>query len=63
MTATALLSGLARTDDTTEILRRFLALDAVVTGVNGLVYVAASGPVGRLLGVDSGVLFGLGVFL
>ncbi|QDY79848.1 hypothetical protein [Streptomyces qinzhouensis] len=63
MTATALLAGLARTDDTTRMLRRFLALDAVVTGGNGLVYAAASGPVGRLLGVDSGLLLGLGVFL
>ncbi|MEU3602594.1 hypothetical protein ABZ714_28355 [Streptomyces sp. NPDC006798] len=63
MTATALLATVARTDDRTEILRRFLALDAVVTGVNGLVYVAASGPVGRLLGIDSGLLFGLGAFL
>ncbi|MFF3551980.1 hypothetical protein ACWD4V_30770 [Streptomyces tsukubensis] len=63
MTATALLAGLARTENTTVMLRRFLAADAVVTGANGLVYVAASGPVGRLLGVDSGLLLGLGIFL
>ncbi|KRV48470.1 hypothetical protein AQ490_04265 [Wenjunlia vitaminophila] len=44
-------------------LRRVLALDAVVTGANGLVYAAASGPVGRRLGVDGDLLLGLGVFL
>ncbi|MFJ5225496.1 hypothetical protein [Streptomyces sp. NPDC088400] len=44
-------------------LRIYLALDAVVTAVNGLAYVAASGPLERLLGVDSGLLSGLGAFL
>ncbi|QNP66293.1 hypothetical protein [Streptomyces genisteinicus] len=59
----ALLAGLARTTAPRTMLRRFLALDAVVTGVNGLAYVAASGPLGRLLGVDGTLLFWLGVFL
>jgi hypothetical protein len=45
------------------MLRRFLALDAVVTTANGVAYVAASGPLGRLLGVDPGLLLALGVFL
>ncbi|MCE4942072.1 hypothetical protein LVX13_02850 [Streptomyces albulus] len=44
-------------------LRRFLALDAVVTGANGLAYLLAPGPVGRLIGVDPGLLAGLGAFL
>ncbi|MQT01456.1 hypothetical protein [Streptomyces jumonjinensis] len=44
-------------------LRRFLALDAVVTGGNGLIYLLASGPVGRLLDVNAGFLQGIGVFL
>ncbi|MER7985131.1 hypothetical protein ABTY53_05940 [Streptomyces noursei] len=44
-------------------LRRFLALDAVVTGANGLAYLFAPGPVGRLIGVDPGLLVGLGAFL
>ncbi|MDI3417336.1 hypothetical protein [Streptomyces luteolus] len=44
-------------------LRRLLALDAVVTGANGLAYAAVSGPLGRLLGVDSGLLLALGVGL
>ncbi|CAL9313465.1 MULTISPECIES: hypothetical protein [unclassified Streptomyces] len=59
----ALLAGLSRTTEPRAMLRRFLALDALVTGANGLAYVAASGPLGRLLGVDAALLFGLGVFL
>ncbi|GLF98292.1 hypothetical protein [Streptomyces yaizuensis] len=62
MSAT-LLTGIARTTEPQLALRRFLALDAVVTGVNGAAYAAASGPLGRFLGVDSGFLLGLGVFL
>lgn len=57
------LTALARTSEPRTVLRRFLALDAVVTGVNGLAYLAASGPLGRLLGVGSGLLLGLGAFL
>lgn len=44
-------------------LRMFLALDAVVTGVNGLIYLLAAGPVGELLGLGTGFLRGIGVFL
>ncbi|MFE4537547.1 hypothetical protein ACFRKB_21065 [Streptomyces scopuliridis] len=62
MSAT-LLAGIARTTEPQTMLRRFLALDAVTTGVNGLAYVAASGPLGRLLGVDATLLLGLGAFL
>lgn len=57
------LTGFARTGDPQTALRRFLALDAVVTGANGLAYAAVSGPLGRLLGVDSALLLGLGVGL
>lgn len=57
------LAALARTADTQTMLRRFLALDALVTGANGLAYLAASGPLGRFLGVDSALLLGLGAFL
>jgi hypothetical protein len=57
------LTALARTAEPHTALRRFLALDAVVTGANGIAYLAASGPLGRLLGVDSGLLLGLGAFL
>lgn len=62
MTATS-LAALARTSDPQTVLRRFLALDAVVTGANGLAYLVAAGPLGRLLGVDSGLLLALGAFL
>jgi hypothetical protein len=57
------LAALARTFDPQTALRRFLALDAAVTGANGLAYLTVSGPLGRLLGVDSGLLLGLGAFL
>jgi hypothetical protein len=45
------------------MVRRFLALDAVVTGANGLAYVTASQPLGELLGVGPALLLGLGLFL
>ncbi|GGY37955.1 hypothetical protein [Streptomyces omiyaensis] len=59
----ALLAGLARTTRPHSALRRFLALDAVVTGANGLAYALAPAPLGDLLGVDSGLLLGLGLLL
>ncbi|MFF8378676.1 hypothetical protein ACF07V_21405 [Streptomyces sp. NPDC015661] len=58
-----LLAGLARTTRPQSAVRRFLALDAVVTGANGIAYLAASGPLGELLGVDAGLLVELGLFL
>ncbi|MGW1891342.1 hypothetical protein ACWCP6_13970 [Streptomyces sp. NPDC002004] len=57
------LATLARTSEPATMLRRFLALDAVVTTGNGLAYLVASGPLGRLLGVDGGLLLGIGAFL
>ena len=57
------LTALARTNDPRTMLRRFLALDAVVTTGNGVAYAVAAGPLGRFLGVDTGLLFALGVFL
>ncbi|MCX5530251.1 hypothetical protein OG785_06735 [Streptomyces sp. NBC_00006] len=44
-------------------LRRLLGADALGTGLNGLAYVAASGPIGRFLGIDPGLLLGLGAGL
>jgi hypothetical protein len=44
-------------------LRRWLALDALVTGANALVYLLAAGPVGRLIGLDTALLVGIGAFL
>ncbi|WP_411080211.1 hypothetical protein [Streptomyces sp. cmx-18-6] len=59
----ALLVGLSRTTRPQSALRRFLALDAVVTGANGLAYLAASGPLGELLGIGSRLLLALGLLL
>ncbi|WP_156722146.1 hypothetical protein [Streptomyces apocyni] len=61
--STYLLTALARTTEPRIMLRRFLALDAVVTAANGLAYAAASGPLGRLLGIDSTLLLVAGAFL
>ncbi|CRK57387.1 hypothetical protein [Alloactinosynnema sp. L-07] len=47
----------------TTLLRRLLALDAVVTGGNGLIYLFASVWVADLLGVSAGALVGIGAFL
>ncbi|MFJ3766644.1 hypothetical protein ACIPQJ_14540 [Streptomyces sp. NPDC090082] len=58
-----LLAGLARTNRPQSAVRRFLALDAVVTGANGIAYATASRPLGELLGVEAGLLLGLGLFL
>ncbi|MHC6625400.1 hypothetical protein ACYTFC_04720 [Streptomyces globosus] len=62
MSAT-LVAGVARTAVPQTALRRFLALDAVVTGANGLAYAAFSAPLGRLLGIGADTLFALGLFL
>jgi hypothetical protein len=57
------LAALARTFDPQSALRRFLALDAGVTGANALAYLALSGPLGRFFDVDSTLLLELGAFL
>ncbi|WP_406724370.1 hypothetical protein WJ438_06600 [Streptomyces sp. GD-15H] len=57
------LAVLARTSEPQSVLRRFLALDAAVTGANALAYLAVSGPLGRFLGTGSGLLLGVGAFL
>lgn len=57
------LAALARTSDPRAMLRRFLALDAVVTGANAVAYLAVSGPLGDLFGVDANLLLVLGAFL
>ncbi|WP_433196744.1 hypothetical protein ACQP1G_45110 [Nocardia sp. CA-107356] len=46
-----------------NLLRTALRLDAVVTGVNGLAYLALSGPLESLLGLDSKIGIPIGVFL
>ncbi|MBF8185172.1 hypothetical protein ITP53_05335 [Nonomuraea sp. K274] len=57
------MTALTVTADRMKFLRLALAADAVVTGVNGLVYLAFAGPVSTLLGPDAGLLRGIGVFL
>ncbi|MGY0070926.1 hypothetical protein ACWZEH_29950 [Streptomyces sp. QTS137] len=57
------LAALTRALGPQSVLRRLLVLDAAVTGVNALAYLALPGPLGRLLGVGSGLLAGLGAFL
>ncbi|UBU09872.1 hypothetical protein [Nonomuraea gerenzanensis] len=57
------MTALTVTTDRMKFLRLALAADAVVTGGNGLIYLAFAGPVGTLLGPDAGLLRGIGVFL
>ncbi|MEU3555858.1 hypothetical protein [Streptomyces fragilis] len=64
MTTTDATTAIRRPQEGARVwLSRFLALDAAVTGANGLAYVVASGPLGELLGVGSALLFELGIFL
>ncbi|WP_223198929.1 hypothetical protein [Solihabitans fulvus] len=48
---------------TTSLLRLVLRADAVVTGVNGLAYLALAGPLETLLGPAASVQEPIGVFL
>ncbi|MFB4272726.1 hypothetical protein [Nonomuraea sp. GTA35] len=57
------MTAVTVTTDRMKFLRMALAADAVVTGGNGLAYLAFAGPVGTLLGPDTGLLRGIGVFL
>lgn len=45
------------------LLRLALKLDAVVTGANGVAYLALAGPLSDLLGPSAGLLRGIGAFL
>jgi hypothetical protein len=45
------------------LLRFALRLDAVITAVNGVAYLAAAGPLADLLGIPAGALRGLGAFM
>ena len=53
------------TAPTTSVLtlRNVLLLDAVLTGANGLAYVAGAAALGSLLGPSPAALVGLGVFM
>lgn len=63
MSATHFAAFAARSAEPSVMLRRFLALDALVTAVNALAYLVAAGPLARLLGVGSGLLLELGLVL
>ncbi|WP_329268863.1 hypothetical protein [Streptomyces sp. NBC_01451] len=63
MSATQFAALAARSAEPPVMLRRFLALDALVTGVNAVAYLVAAGPLARFLGVGSGLLLELGLFL
>ena len=45
------------------LLRTALRLDAAVTGLNGLAYLVAAGPLGDLLGLSPALLRAVGAFL
>jgi hypothetical protein len=53
----------ARLSNPAGLLRLALKLDAVVTGVNGVAYLALAGPLEDLLGVSPDLLRPLGAFL
>ncbi|MGN9842880.1 hypothetical protein ACTMTI_32635 [Nonomuraea sp. H19] len=57
------MTAVTVTADKAKFLRLALAADAVVTGGNGLVYLAFAGFVSDLLGPDAALLRGIGVFL
>ncbi|MFI7531028.1 hypothetical protein [Nocardia salmonicida] len=60
-TAPSRLSALFASGE--NLLRVSLRLDAVVTTVNGIAYLALAGPLERLLGLDAGVGLAIGAFL
>ena len=45
------------------LLRLVLRVDAVVSGLNGAMYLLVAGPLSGLLGLPAGVLRGVGMFL
>ncbi|MEU8803598.1 hypothetical protein [Spirillospora sp. NPDC048819] len=63
MTATRSITSDGLFADARRLLRLALRLDAVVTGVNGLAYLALAGPLEELLGLDAGPGRVIGVFL
>ncbi|MEV0150910.1 MULTISPECIES: hypothetical protein [unclassified Nonomuraea] len=58
-----MMTAVTVTTDRAKFLRLALAADAAVTGVNGLAYLVAAGPLSGLLGPDAGLLRGIGAFL
>ncbi|MET8699073.1 hypothetical protein ABZW10_09410 [Kitasatospora sp. NPDC004723] len=63
MSAHTLTTARRTAPGSVKALRGFLALDAVVSGGNGLAYLAFPGPLGELLGVGRSTLLELGAVL
>lgn len=63
MTATGSITPGGLFTDARRLLRLALRLDAAVTGVNGLAYLALAGPLEDLLGLDAGPGRVIGVIL
>lgn len=57
------MTAIAQTVDRTKFLRLALVVDAVVTGGNGLAYLAAAPLLSEVLGTDATLLRGIGAFL
>jgi len=55
--------GLAPSATGAGLLRAVMRFDAVVTGANGIVYLALAGPLGDLFGLSTELLRGVGAFL
>ncbi|MEU5883781.1 hypothetical protein [Spirillospora sp. NPDC047279] len=63
MTTTRPVAGTGILADGPRLLKLALRLDAVVTGVNGLAYLALAGPLEDLLGLAPAHAYVLGAFL
>lgn len=63
MSAIRSITGSGLLADAPRLLRVALRLDAVVTGVNGLAYLALAGPLESLLGLDTAHSRAIGAFL
>jgi transcriptional regulator with XRE-family HTH domain len=62
-TTTPMTTAPAAATGRPSLLRVALVADAAVTGVNGLAYLVAAGPLADLLGLEAGRLRGIGAFL
>ncbi|MGC3862253.1 hypothetical protein ACPSM1_18920 [Micromonospora chersina] len=59
----ATIASTVRTTDDAKLLRFALKQDAIGSGANGVVYLAAAAIFGRLFGLPAGLLFPVGAFL
>ena len=59
----ATIASTVRTADDAKLLRFALKQDAIGSGANGVVYLAAAAIFGRLFGLPAGLLYPVGAFL